>query len=488
MNTVLSPRVLVLAIVVAAAGTPALAQPTACDACTRGDAIIDRFGLETLRPLARQLASLSLADPVTTEQYARLIELRQRTPALLRLGAIDDDDLELVAAALCGAADDACRAPTTRALQCLADRCAVALPVTDPRLADVIVEQCDRHVTHRRSPPLGVGLDWGNGWHRSRHPSDGRAWSLGISTRLRITNRIGAVARIDRVAGRDEAEDSDGNGRDDRFTGSITRIMTLAGPTFILDFTRYQRTTRFLRLDLLGGYLQTRSQPDEDGPAAGFDLAYQVWGLRAGVRFVQGFGDARDATTALAHLGFVTGSGPEFSYGAGCATSTPERSTRLAIGLDLPLAGYGISSQLGYMATGLGAEAKWYLTRSLDVVARADLLYFPRYERDRTVHQAVLGGLRIDHGRDTERSSRTGWFTTVLAGYSHGAGLTPTTAGSGPIVDLSLGWGSQGGDGAGWFRLHARSGVTSDNVDYRVLFLTAGFELRLDPRRWRARI
>lgn len=484
----LRARVLVLAMVVAIAGTPAVAKPTACDACVRGDAIIDRFGLEPLRLLAGQLASMSLSEPLTAEHYARLVELRQQNPALLRLAAIDEDDLALVAAALCGGTDDACTAPTTRALRCLADRCAVRLPPTDPRLADVVVEQCDRHVTHRRSPPLGVGLDWGNGWHRSRYSNDGRAWSLGISTRLRFTNRIGAVARIDRIAGRDAAEDDDGNGRDDRFTGSITRIVALAGPSFVVDFTRYQRTARFVQLDLLGGYLATRSQPDEDGLAAGLDLAYQVWALRAGVRVVQGFGDARDATTVLAHLGFVSGSGPEFSYGVGCGTQTPERPTRLAIGLDLPLTGYGISSQLGYLATGLGAEAKWILTRSLDVVARADLLYYPRYERDRAVHQAVLAGVRIDHGRNTRDASRRGWFTTVLAGYSHGATLTPTTAGSGPIVDLSLGWGGQGHDAASWLRLHARTGVTADNLDYRALFLSAGFELRLDPRRWRTRI
>jgi hypothetical protein len=165
-----------------------------------------------------------------------------------------------------------------------------------------------------------------------------------------------------------------------------------------------------------------------------------------------------------------------------------DRSTRLALGFDFPLGGYGISSQLGYLAPGLGIEAKWYLSRSFDAVTRADLLVFPGDDRDRVVHQAVLAGLRIDHGKDTERSSRTGVFSTVLAGYSHAAGLTPTTVGSGPVADLSVAWGGQGRDGAAWLRLHARFGIAPDNLDYRVLLLSAGFEFRFDSRWWRDRV
>lgn len=486
MRGVICSRVLVIALALAV--TPVAAQPVPCDACARGDALIERFSLQAVRPLAGTLAALPLADPLTPEQYTRVIELRRQTPALVRLGAVDDADLELVAAALCRATNDACTASTARALCCLADRCAVALPPPDPRRADVVDESCDRYTTHKRSPPIGVGIDWGTGWHHSRYPSDGRAWSFGIATRLRIGRKHGAVARVDRVAGRDEAEDTDGNGRDDRSSGSITRVSALAGPSFILDATRFERTTRFLRLDLLAGYVATRSQPDEDGPAAGFDLAYQLWAVRAGVRFVQGFGDARDATTVLAHLGFAAGGAPEYSHGTTCSGDTDERSSRLALGVDVPLGGYGISSQLGYLATGLAFEAKWHLTSSLDAVTRADMLVFPGDDRDRVIHQAVLGGMRIDLGPDTERSSRSGFFTTVLAGYSHGAALTPTTVGSGPVVDLAVAWGGQGREGAGWFQLHARFGVTPDNIDYRVLFLSAGFELRLDPRRWRDRV
>ncbi|HEY5922793.1 MAG TPA: hypothetical protein VIV11_14040 [Kofleriaceae bacterium] len=483
-------RLLVIALALAVAG-PVAAQPAApCDVCVRGDAVIDRFSLQPVRPLAGELAELQLADPLTPEQYTRILELRARTPALVRLGAVDDADLALVAAALCRSTTDACVTPTTRALRCLAERCAVTLPRADPRVADLVTESCNRYVTQKRSSVFGVGIDWATGWHRSRYPHDGRAWSFGIATRLRITNKIGAVARFDRVAGRDAAEDVDGNGRDDMSTGSITRLFALGGPSFILDFTRFENTARYLRLDVLGGYVATRSQPDEDGPAAGFDLAYHLWTIRTGVRYVQGFGDAREASTVLAHLGFVAGASPEYSRGANCSGEAQEadRSSRLAIGLDLPVGGYGLTSQLGYLAIGLGFEAKWYLSRSFDVVTRADMLVFPRYDQDRVIHQAVLGGLRIDHGKDTERSSRSGWFTTVLAGYSHGAGIRPTTAGTGPIADVSLAWGGQGKEGAGWLRLHARFGLTPENIDYRVLLFSLGFELRFDPRRWRSRV
>ena len=339
----------------------------------------------------------------------------------------------------------------------------------------------------RRSPSLGLGIDWGTGWHRSRYPTDGRAWSFGIEARMRFGRRLGSVVRFDRIAGRDEANDADGNGNDDLSSGSITRLSALAGPSIVFDNTRFASTTHFLRLDLLAGYLSTRSQAEESGPAGGFDLAYQLSIVRLGVRVVQGFGDARDATTVLAHLGFLAGSSPAYRDETDCGAEVASRSSRLALGFDIPITGYGISTQLGYLATGLGVEALWHLTPALDVMTRADLLLYPGYERDRVIHQALLAGMRIDHGPRRGRSSSTGFFTTALGGYSHGATLTPTRVGSGPIVDVSLGWGVQGKEGAAYVRLHARSGVGPDNYGYRAVFLSGGFELRFDPRRWRDR-
>ena len=75
-----------------------------------------------------------------------------------------------------------------------------------------------------------------------------------------------------------------------------------------------------------------------------------------------------------------------------------------------------------------------------------------------------------------------------MGGYTHHAGTTPTRVGSGPILDVGVAWGGQGREGAANLRLHGRFGLTSDNADYRAVFLSAGFEYRLDPRRWRARI
>jgi hypothetical protein len=104
------------------------------------------------------------------------------------------------------------------------------------------------------------------------------------------------------------------------------------------------------------------------------------------------------------------------------------------------------------------------------------------------IHQAVLGGLRMDHGTRGQSSSRNGWMSTAMAGYSHGAALTTTTVGTGPVGELTIGWGRQGHEGAIYFRLHGRFGLSPDNSDYRVLFLSTTFELRFDPNRWRDRV
>jgi hypothetical protein len=37
-------------------------------------------------------------------------------------------------------------------------------------------------------------------------------------------------------------------------------------------------------------------------------------------------------------------------------------------------------------------------------------------------------------------------------------------------------------------RLHGRLGVSPDNLDYRAIWISGGFELRLEPARWRRRI
>jgi len=223
-------RALSIAVVLVVA-TRAAAQPAApCGICARGDELVEKLSLQPLRSTA---IDLQLDEPLTPEQYARIVELRRRTPILARLGAVDDSDLAAIAAALCRSETGTCAATTTHALRCLADRCEVALPRPAPPRADLLVEdKCHqpKPQTHKRTAPLGVGLEWGSGWHGSRYPSDGRAWSLGIQARMRLTDRLSAVARIDRVAGRDEGNDDNDDGRDDSWSGSITRIYALAGP------------------------------------------------------------------------------------------------------------------------------------------------------------------------------------------------------------------------------------------------------------------
>jgi hypothetical protein len=77
-------------------------------------------------------------------------------------------------------------------------------------------------------------------------------------------------------------------------------------------------------------------------------------------------------------------------------------------------------------------------------------------------------------------------FTVLLAGYSQAAGLTART-GSGPVMDLSVGWGYEDDTFAVNVRLHGRFGAGPDNLDYRAVFLSLGSELRFDPSSWHDR-
>lgn len=478
-----------VALVVLATCAIARAQPLVCEPCTRGDDTLSQLG-ETgalLRVHAQDLVAIGIAPggEIDESQQARLRAVVNGNPDHLveKLAALSDSQLDDVAAAACNAPDGQCKTTLAAALRCLVGRCTVRRQVIERE--DVGHPACDPYVKQVTSPAFGLGLEWGEGQQRDARPVDHRAWSFGFEGRRRLTGRAGLVARVDRSSGRDAAIDANGDGRDDVGTENVTRVAVLAGPSLMFAVRRTD-ATRFAQLDLLGGYQWRLSSSGEDGPVAGFDLAYALEVARVGVRVTQGFGDAKDAHAVLAHVGFVVGAGPSFSYGAGCGIET-KAVTKLALALDVPLFGFGLSSALDYSLPGFGLEAAYHLAKAFDVTARADLLMFPNGDRDRTLYHSVLAGGRFDLGGDSKQSTRTGFFSTVMAGYAFAAGTEPTTAGSGPVADASVGWGGQGDDGMAYLRLHGRFGLSPDNVDARAVFLSAGLELRLDRRQWRDR-
>ena len=466
----------------------AQAQQMVCEPCVRGDDTLRQLGDdgELVRSHAAQLAAVRVApggriDDVQVTALHEMLGVRydaleaalaQRSPA----------ELADVAAAVCNAPSDQCQITLAATLECIAGRCQVRHQIVEDRREP----GCDPYVKRVDSPAYGLGLEWGEGRHADRAPVDGRAWSIGFEGRARLGHRLGVVGRIDRSTGRDAAEDRNGDGHDDVATGPVSRVSLLAGPTMLFA-VRHADATRFAQLDLLGGYLWTLSQPGENGPAAGIDVSYSLEVARIGIRVIQGFGDARSARAVLAHVGFVTGAGPSFSYGAGCGSDHIDAS-RLALALDLPLFGFGLSSALDYSVPGFGVEAAYHLAHQFDALAHADLLVFPNGDRERTMYHSVLVGSRLDLlGRRDGGSMRSGVFTTLMAGYAFAATTEPTTAGSGPIAEASIGWGGEGDDGMLYLRLHGRFGISGQSSDLRAIFLSAGIELRMDRRQWRDR-
>lgn len=346
---------------------------------------------------------------------------------------------------------------------------------------------CDPYVRTIRSPRTGAGGELATGWQDSAFPSDHRAWSIGLELRRRLSNRFGIVGRVDRSTGRDAGLDVDGDGRDDAATGPITRVSALAGPSVILSTAHAERVARYVELDVIAGYARTASQSGEDGLVVGADLSYQLAAVRLGLRALQGTtGDTREARTVLAHFGVVVGAGPNLGYGAGCGR-TESTSSGWALAFDLPLSGYALGTGLGYLAPGFALEGVYRAHAHFQAVVRGDLLVFPNGDADRVLHQTLLAGARFDLTPISDSSVRNGASFVVLAGYALAAATEPTRAGSGPVLDVALGYGSQGDDGAGFVRLHGRFGMTPDTADLRAVFLSAGLELRLDRRRWRTR-
>jgi hypothetical protein len=347
---------------------------------------------------------------------------------------------------------------------------------------------CDPIANKTKSPARGIGFEWATGWQDDASPTDHRAWSLGFEARTRLPKRAGLVARLDRSTGRDKAIDADRDGRDDLGTGPVTRVSVMAGPSYAFAVAHDRDVVRFLQLDLLGGYQWTLSQDSEDGFVAGADLSYTLAVARIGMRYTQGFGDAQESRAVLAHVGFLVGSAPSYEYGSSC--NRPSRTpTKIALALDIPLFGYGVSSKLDYIVPGFGIEGLYHVHTFFDAFVRGDILDSPGSGRDRSIYQTLLAGGRIDltGGKREGGGTRTGMFTTLGAGYAWAATTEPTTAGQGPVVDASIGWGGQGDDGAAYLRVHGRFGLLPDNQDMRAIFLSGGLELRLDRSKWKDR-
>ena len=484
---------IVLAALVLGLASPASAQPLPCEPCVRGDDTLKQLGEvgELLRDETGALVSIGV-EPGGTIQEPQLTRLRatlgtHHDPISEALGPLSEAQLSDVAAAMCSAPEGRCKVTVAAALACIAGRCTVEreqerlLPPPPPP------HGCDPTVKHVTSPAFGLGIDWGEGRQQDRAPVDGRAWSVGFEARDRLSRHFGLVGRVDRSTGRDAAIDSNRDGSDDVATPPVTRVSLLAGPSVMFGVS-HGDALRFAQLDLLAGYQWTLSQPNEDGPAAGFDLQYSLEVVRTGIRVTQGFGDAKDARAVLAHLGVVVGAGPSFDYGVGCGRDDKDES-KLALALDLPLFGYGLTSALDYSAPGFGLEAAYHVSHLVDLAAHADVMVFPNGDRERALYQTTLAGVRFDLlGPHQGGDVRTGFFTTLMAGYSFAATTEPTTAGSGPVGEASVGWGGEGDDGFVYLRLHGRVGLTPDNIDASALFLSAGIELRMDRRQWKDRL
>jgi hypothetical protein len=476
-----------------ASDTPPPAQ-VVCDECVKGDAELDALGPSgnALRAYAPQMIEewvpLKIEGELTPLQEATLrdkldtrVDLHEAIHALRKHS---DEQLLQIGHALCKGPAPEC----ARYLAAALDRVrhiergyipeAHHMPYGLPHPE----QGCDPYVRQVKSPKLGFGFEYASGWQASEKPVDGRVWSLGLEARARLAEKLGMVARVDRSKGRDEAIDNDGDGRDDAYTGAVTRWTALVGPSFRLSIHRAREGSRYWQVDSLVGLSRAG---DQSGLVTGLDLSYQFVVARVGARVLQGFGDAGDESALLVHAGFMFGAGPTYSYGAGCGVETRPRGSAWAIAMDVPLFGY--AHGVGYITPAFGLEAALHVKPRFDLIVRGDLLDMPSGDDDRALHSSVLAGGRVDFSGKAKRT-RTGFFATLAAGYAHVATTSSADIQSGPVVDASLGWGGQGSDGAAYLRLHGRFGVTEDNRELRAVFLSAGAELRLDRDRWRDRL
>ncbi len=470
-------------------------QQIACDACVRGSALLDSMGSygNTLRMHAKYVVRIlvdvrienGVMNGAQQERISQLVTSYggELLEPLRKLDGKSDQELADIGAALCSSPDEECARLVGAGLAQARSLAHITDPPEQPEPYGLPVGHgnpgtCDPYVARVKSPKIGFGAEYATGWQDSAKPTDGRAWSIGIEARTRITNKLGLVARVDRSTGRDESIDADDDGHDDVQAGTIARWMMMVGGSLRLTTRRMRDMASYWQVDSLVGLSRDASR---SGPIAALDLSYQYMVLRLGVRAMQGFGDAGEESAILVHSGIMFGAGPQYDYGAGCGNEPSFGGSAWAIGFDVPLSGATLTGD--YIAPGFGLEGAYHGSKHLDALIRGDLLVMPQGERERSLHQALLVGLRAD----VSRGKGTGFFGTIGAGYDVVATTSSDPIQSGPVVEGSIAWGAQASDGGAWLRLHGRFGVGDDNRELRAIFMSLQTEFRLDRSRWRDR-
>ena len=458
------------------------AQPVPCEECARGNAQLDALGAPgaTLRAnlgLLAEAERLNIEQEMLSKgQHERLVEWQKNVPPIVKdaigkLAKKSDTELLEIGYALCGGNEINCARHLAYALRCTTRACDVEPEPPKPVPRSEQTPSCENEV---EGPALGMGFEYGEGWQSGKSPAEGRVVSIGFALRHRLTNLLGVVSHLSYSHGRDESRDEDGDGHDDIATGAVERGSILFGPSLMLLTSRGNDFARTLQLDLLAG-AWTGS---DESFVAGADLSYEAIFMRFGIRALQSL-EIGEARMVIVHWGMGFGANPLASFGSRCGIDDPPKGSAWALGFDLPLVGY--SSELGWITPGFGLEGAYHFG-FFDSLLHADVVVMPNGDKERSLHQSVLAGGRIALVGDTTRG---GIFVSLLGGYSAVSGPSSSPIQSGLVGDAALGFMAGSDDAAVHVRLHTRIGLTPEIKDLFAVYLSAGFEIRLDRRRWK---
>src|SRR5687767_10142390 len=171
-------------------------QTIACDECVRGHQELDamhwqgRALKDNAKTIVDALVPLRIEGTTLDERQAQGIRgFRQIAPSEMQTG-IDalanktDEQLRLIAFALCNSPDPGCAKLVTAGLHHARQVEQLPPPQSDlPSFGHRPEQGCDPYVVKVRSPKGGLGFDYATGWQKSARPTDGRAWSLGLEAR-----------------------------------------------------------------------------------------------------------------------------------------------------------------------------------------------------------------------------------------------------------------------------------------------------------------
>ena len=263
---------------------------------------------------------------------------------------------------------------------------------------------------------------------------------------------------------------------------NVHALLLTGGPRLRLGENDYRDGLLAFELDLGAGAVAMLTGDASSGALVEGGIRILRGPAHLGLRFEQGLGAASEYRALLAGAGFDFSGMPEENFVSdGCSDPPPRDDARFLHSFrgELLVGSFAFNERGGYGPPGIALQFAIPIVWTLQVALRTDAVYYPGYPGDGVVQYGFSGGFRVQPFEEGRRL-----FLSVLGGYSVSLGTMPAAFDDGPFVDAGASYEltDRSFDEGIYAGLRTRFGLTRDNENLRVLFLTLALGFDSGPR------